>query len=125
MKIYVFGNPFIDEDNMAYLVAKKLDIPGIEFVYCRSPEVLIESGKDLVIMDVVANTDKVVMIDDIDLLHQFSLLSLHDFDLAYFLNLLKKMGKIKTVKIIGVPQKGKVEEIVKEVAPLLSSFNSS
>lgn len=47
--------------------------------------------------------EEVVEIDSIERLHANRVCSMHDFDLGYNLKLLKKVGKIDSVRIIGVP----------------------
>ena len=46
---------------------------------------------------------EVMVIDSIERLHVNRVCSMHDFDLAYNLKLLRKVGKIDSVRIIGVP----------------------
>lgn len=46
---------------------------------------------------------------------------MHDFDLAVTLKLLKKIGKIKTVRIIAIPSVYEKKRAVKEVKEALTS----
>ncbi|MFC1648838.1 hypothetical protein ACFL1B_05250 [Nanoarchaeota archaeon] len=56
-------------------------------------------------MDVVQGIDEVKLFDDIETFEQHKPSSLHDFDLGFFLKLLKEAGQVKgKVTIIGVPQ---------------------
>ncbi|NQU78481.1 hypothetical protein HQ545_01805 [Candidatus Woesearchaeota archaeon] len=118
-----FGNPYLEDDNLALKIADDMiddKIPGIEIVKCVSPEeVLHYTGKDFFILDVVKDLDDVILINDIDKLKANNLVSLHDFDLGFFLKLMKETGKIEKVNIIGIPQKGSVEDIKKKVINLL------
>jgi Ni,Fe-hydrogenase maturation factor len=51
--------------------------------------------------------------------------SLHDFDLAMSLKLMEKMGKLKKIRIIGIPfgysKKMAVKELKKQIPKILSS----
>jgi Ni,Fe-hydrogenase maturation factor len=118
-----FGNPYLDEDNLALQVADlivKDRIKGLEVVKCVSPdEILSYTDKDFFILDVAAGLDKVTLIDDIDKLKSGNMVSLHDFDLGFFLKLMKETGKLDKVRIICIPQKGNVEEIKEKVVALL------
>ena len=38
-------------------------------------------------------------------------MSLHDFDLGFFLSLMKELGINKKIKIIGIPENGNIKEI--------------
>ncbi len=106
MKILVFGNPLIEKDSLALRILPKLrdTFPNIEFKEIEPSESLEKEGKNLTILDVGENIDKVEIIDDIDKLQIGRIYTLHDFDLTYNLKLLKKIGKIKKVKIICIPQ---------------------
>ena len=113
--VLVFGNEFLEVDNFAFKVGKKME-NKFNMVYCRSPDEILEcNDKNIVILDVIKNIDKPVVIKDISRLNTRKIISLHDFDVAFFLNLMKKMGIKKNIKIIGIPPKGSADGIAKEV----------
>ena len=66
-------------------------------------EDLENQGRHLIILDSVAEIDKVIILNSIEQLHTNKIYSMHDFDLAYNLKLLKKIGAVDSIKIIGVP----------------------
>jgi len=107
-KLYVFGNQYLKEDSFAIDVAKELK-REIEVVFCDSPEALFDSEEEIVILDVVKGIEEPIIINDLSLLKTRKMLSLHDFDLAFFLNLLKEMDHNKKFKIIGIPENGKIK----------------
>ena len=112
--IYIFGNEYLEEDSFAWKVAGELK--GMNFVPCRSPDDLLDVEDDqITILDVVKGTDDVVIITDAALLKTRNMVSLHDFDLGFFLNLMRELGMDKKLKIIGVPTKGDVAAIAKKV----------
>jgi Ni,Fe-hydrogenase maturation factor len=119
-----FGNPYLSEDNLALEVGDAIikdKIKGLEVIKCVAPdEVMSYIGKDFFILDVVKGMKKVMLISDIDRLQSGDLVSLHDFDLGFFLKLMKETGKIKDVKIIGIPQKGNLKDIKKEVIAMIT-----
>ena len=123
--LLTFGNPYIKEDNLAVRVADLIiedKVPGIEVVKCISPdEILSYIGKEFFILDVVKGAEDVMIIDDMDRLQSGKLVSLHDFDLGFFLKLMKETGKIEKVKIIGIPQQGDIRVIKKKVISLIPS----
>lgn len=127
MRIYCFGNEAIEEDSMAKKACKDLEIEGVDFVLCDSAEELLdkEHKDQIVIVDVVKFLDKVTLFEGIDQLKEHKLISGHDFDLGFQLKLLKAIGELKKVKIIGVPQEGDVEEIKENIKRIISSLNSS
>lgn len=103
MKLFVFGNEYLEDDSMARRVAVHLN--NVELVHCRSPEQLF-GEENINILDVVKGVDKPIIITNISQLKTRNILSLHDFDLGFFLNLLKEMGQEPKIKIFGLPDKG-------------------
>ncbi len=122
-KILVFGNPYLEQDNLAVKIGKKLNLEGVEVEHCSKPDDLLNYElENTVILDVAKGIDKVDVFDDIDSLEFSVIFSLHDFDLSYFLKLLKETGKVKTVNIIGIPQGYDEEKALNEVKELVKGF---
>lgn len=114
MKVYVFGNEDVPEDNKAIEVARKLEhaIGGVSFVFVKPNEDLPFADEDkVVILDAVYGIQGVALIegDAIDGLTVPPRASVHDFDLAFQLRYLKKLGRLGEVTIIGIPQEGDVD----------------
>jgi Ni,Fe-hydrogenase maturation factor len=105
MKILVFGNPLVKEDSLALKLLPKLKetLPQHEFIEADSTESLEQYGPNLNIIDVVHDIKEPVIITDINKLSKSKVYSMHDFDLAHNLKLLMQAGKIKGVKILGLP----------------------
>ena len=122
MKIYVFGNQDSVEDNIALQLIEVLKgrIENVEFVVVKPNEDLPFAGEaEVVVMDVVKGLKKVTMLTENNLgnLKLAPRNTAHDFDLGWQLKYLKKLGKLKQVRIIGIPMKGKVqvEKLVKVI----------
>jgi Ni,Fe-hydrogenase maturation factor len=64
----------------------------------------------------------VIVFDDLNRLKEQKLTTLHDFDLSYFLQIMKELKEIEKVTIIGIPQTGDKEEIKKKVEQLLPLY---
>jgi Ni,Fe-hydrogenase maturation factor len=125
MKIYCFGNEFLENDSLAKKIADDIKIEGVEFIKCSSPEEIFqEPEKEILIMDVAKGIGEPILIEDVDQLKNNNIVSLHDFDLAFFLKLMKKIGKLKKVKIIGIPMRGDKEEIKKKTISIINSVKS-
>ncbi|MBW2970455.1 hypothetical protein KY309_02230 [Candidatus Woesearchaeota archaeon] len=118
MNIYVCGNPLVKEDSLPLRILPELRkrFPSIDFVEFEPSEDLPD--ENLIIMDTVINAKDVMIIDDIDKFVETKALSLHDFDLGLNLKLAKKLGKLKSVKIIGVPPKASVDMICSVISSL-------
>lgn len=113
MKVYVFGNQDLPQDNLAFQVADKLQnkIKGVEFTTVKLNEDLpFTDEKQVVILDTVEGIKKVEIIDenDLDKLTLSPKTSVHDFDLGFQLKYLKKLDKLQKVTIIGLPPKGEI-----------------
>ena len=96
--------------------------PLIDFIELDPTETLPEEER-FIILDTVINTDKVVLLNDIDKLAMQPNYSLHDFDLGFSLKLMKKLGRIKDVTIIGIPPVNK-ETSLKELERIIPSLFS-
>ena len=122
-KILVFGNPYLEEDNLAVKIGKTLNIPGFEVEHCSNPDDLLNYElENVIILDVAKGIGKVDVFDDIDSLEFSVIFSLHDFDLSYFLKLLKETGKVEKVNVIGIPQGYDEDKALKEVKDLVKGF---
>ncbi len=114
MKVYVFGNEDLKEDKRAFNVSRKLKgkINNIEFVKVKPNEdVPFIDEKRVVILDAIEGIKSIVEVNDseLDRLVLPPRSSVHDFDLSFQLKYLKKIGKLGTVTIIGLPMQGKID----------------
>ena len=121
MKILVFGNPFLENDSLPLKLLPELRerFPNVEFKEIDPTEDLDKQGRDLVILDTIEGIKNITEINSIEQLHANKVYSMHDFDLAYNLKLLKKIGKIDSVRIIGVPMGIDGEDAIGEIGKLL------
>ena len=118
-KVLCFGNEYIKEDALAKEIADELKLPGIEFIKCDNLNQIFDyDEKELLILDVAKGITEIAIFDDINKLRAKSINSLHDFDLGYFLKLMKEMGKLDKINIIAIPigyDKEKAKEKLKEI----------
>ncbi|MBU0530074.1 MAG: hypothetical protein KKC05_00195 [Nanoarchaeota archaeon] len=124
MKIFVFGNPLVDQDSLPLKLITHLQesFPEIIFVELDPQENLEDIGGSPVILDTVFGIKEVKVIEDIDKLEDSPRFSMHDFDLGTNLKLLRKMGKIDSVKIIGVPPELSEEEALGQIYTILKDI---
>jgi hypothetical protein len=137
MKIYVFGNQDEERDKMAIEVANRIEelllTPSsslfqkegvkekIHFIYVKPNEDLPFVGEEeVMIMDVVMGIDKPVLIEgeDVDKLVLGPRVTAHDFDLGWQIKYLKKLGKLGSVRIVGLPYDKEVN--IDEVTKLIT-----
>jgi len=105
MNIYVFGNPLLEEDSLAIKLAEKLQrekaFRRFNFVYLDGAEEICE--ENMIILDVAKNIKDIQIITNLDQLYAGKFYTMHDADIALFLKLMQKIGKIRGIKIIAVP----------------------
>ncbi|MFA6489166.1 MAG: hypothetical protein WCT52_00625 [Candidatus Micrarchaeia archaeon] len=121
MRVLVFGNPIAKIDSAAVKISEKLApaMPQIEFVRFDTSEDLEKEGGELVILDVVVGLEKPRMVKLEELELSQNPLSLHGFDLMWNLLLLKKLGRLKSATIIGVPARQPYTKNIEAVKKLL------
>ena len=104
MKISVFGNPDLKEDNTAIKLIPELKkkYPKAE-IKIEDPAGGLEPVEDWIIVDTCEGIHKITEFEDLDKFESLRRVSVHDYEVAMELKLLKKLGKIKKLKIICVP----------------------
>jgi Ni,Fe-hydrogenase maturation factor len=117
MNVYVFGNEFVAEDNSAIEVARALKntVEGISFVFVGPNEDVPFAGEPrVVILDTVQGLRNVALVEGngITELVLSPRGTVHDFDLAFQLRYLKKLGKLRDVTVVGIPQEGEVDYLL-------------
>ena len=117
MNVYVFGNEYVAEDNSAVEVARTLEntVEGISFVFVGPNEDVPFAGEPrAVILDTVQGISEVALVEGVEIatLVLSPRSSVYDFDLAFQLRYLKKLGKLGEVALIGIPQEGEVDHLL-------------
>jgi Ni,Fe-hydrogenase maturation factor len=117
MNVYVFGNEYVAEDIRAIEVARELQntVEGVSFVFVGpNEEVPFADEPRVVILDTIQGIQDVALVegDAIDGLILSPRGSVHDFDLAFQLRYLKKLGKLGKITVIGIPQEGEVDHLL-------------
>lgn len=137
MKILVFGNPLLKQDSLPLKLLPKLRLkfPNIDFqeidptenlepfLNTDTPNTEHRTPGDLVAIDTIKSINKITIINDINQLHANKIYSMHDFDLALNLKLLKKLNIIESVKIIGIPMDMSEEEALVQISKLIPRLN--
>jgi Ni,Fe-hydrogenase maturation factor len=118
LRVLTFGNPYLENDSLAVKVAQGLDIEGVEFIVTANLNDLLGTDYDA-IMDVAYGVPRVVLLDDLERLREHRLVSLHDYDVTYFLKLLKAMGGLQKVRIIAIPVSQQLGEAMNQVTAML------
>lgn len=95
---------------MAIEVVKAMKKPAkIDFIHCKSPEEILnyKNHEEIFILDISPDVEDVTLIEDMGMLKKRKMFTLHDFDLNFFLKLMKRLGSLRSIKIIALPAKDK------------------
>lgn len=123
MKILVFGNEAFDFDSLPIRILPELKkrFPFIEFEI-KDPNEEFEIPEELIVLDTIQGIDDAMIFTELSDLAGHANISLHDFDLFSNLMFLKKLGKLKKIKIIGVPPSISETEAIERVSAILRSI---
>lgn len=118
--IYVFGNPDIEMDAVAPALLPSLCalFPKENFVF-RDPNEDWDIPDDLIVLDVVVGIDQVTLFEGLESFTASAHVSVHDFDAYANLRFLQKLGRLKRVRIIGIPSGMGKDDALDSVAELL------
>lgn len=122
MTVFVFGNPDVEEDSLPMRILPSLqkEFPSILF-QMLDPNEEWNVSENLIIIDTVVGINDVTLFDSLDVFESAPRVSLHDFDAYANLRLLAKLGKLKKIKIIGIPSKMQENAAFEKVKSLLKT----
>jgi Ni,Fe-hydrogenase maturation factor len=114
MRVYVFGNAEVPRDEKALEVARRLrgTVPGVRFITVGPNEdVPFVDEESVVILDTVVGIEEVALISpsEIERFAPPPRGTVHDFDLAFQLKYLRKIGRLGEVHVVGIPGEGYVD----------------
>ena len=127
-KIFVFGNEDLEQDNLPLRILPELQkqFPDIEFIV-KDPneEWEIEGEKEIIVLDTALGIEEVTVFESLENFAKAPRVGVHDFDALTNLKFLQKLGKIKKIKIIAVPQDLNESEAVEKIVNKLSDRTKS
>ncbi len=102
--IYVFGNPDVEMDSLPLRVLSKLQerFPDIEFTVL-DPNEEWKIPEEMTMIDTVVGIKELTVFNDLKHFIEAPRISVHDFDAFFNLIYLQKLGKLKKIKIFGIP----------------------
>ena len=119
-RIFVFGNINLDNDSLPLRIMPQLQekFPDIQFEV-RDPNEEWGVPDEFIIIDTVIGIKGIRIFETLDKFLSAPRVSMHDFDFLTNLQYLWKLGKIKKIKIIGLPPNMEESEAVKKVSAIL------
>ena len=122
--IFVFGNPEVEGDSLPLKILPRLqkEFPEISFE-AKDPNEEWDVPEELTVIDSVLGPKEVTVFDDLDEFVGAPKMTMHDFDALANLRYLKKLGKLKKVRVIGVPPELKNDDAVKSIIDILMKDN--
>jgi len=123
MKIYVLGNPLLEEDSLPIRLIPKLKsfFPNITFVEFDPTEDFPKENP-FILIDTIEGLEGVKLFEDMDKIQLSPNYSVHDFDLGFQLKLMQKLGKLKQVIILGVGSNISEEEGARGLIKVISNL---
>lgn len=118
MKIFVFGNTIVEADAKPIELLPQLQkkFPTITFIPADPTDQWWEGQNAPIILDTVVGLKSV---KEFSSLHSFAdpnvRITPHDYDLFMDLSFLIKLKKINSFTLIGVPQQGDTEVLLKDI----------
>ncbi len=102
--VYVFGNPELQSDSLPLRILDALRArrPDIDFQVLDPNENWPEI-ETICAIDTVVGIKDATVFDDLEEFEAAPTLTMHDFDALAQMRLLKKLGKLKDVRLIGLP----------------------
>ena len=124
--IFIFGNEQLEMDSLPLRILSELRraFPSLNFEIKDPNEEWIVPEK-LIIIDTAVGLKKVKVFDNLDSFDTSPHLTMHDFDAMANLQLLKKLGKLKEVRIIGIPPNIDESEAIESVSKMLEGLATS
>ncbi|MGM5482534.1 MAG: hypothetical protein ACQESF_03655 [Nanobdellota archaeon] len=124
MKYFCLGNEFVQEDSYAIKLCRiiKKQNPNLELIECQSSDEFLQNINDdkiIGIIDVVRGIKEVRIVRNHELKKSSNIINSHDFDINFFMNILKEIGIIKKIKIIGIPQQELQDTTIEKVKSLI------
>ncbi|OIP79916.1 MAG: hypothetical protein COT39_03800 [Parcubacteria group bacterium CG08_land_8_20_14_0_20_48_21] len=119
-KVFIFGNLDLPEDSLPLRLLPELQKRFSQAVFlAQDPNEEWEIPEKLIVLDTVVGIHDIRFFDDLAKFQPPPRISLHDFDAYVNLRLLQKLGKLKEIKIIGIPPMMDANEALEKVTRLL------
>ena len=126
MTVFVFGNTALEQDSLPLRILPELQkkLPQIEF-RALDPNEEWDAPKEMIVIDTVMGIKDITVFDSLEQFSAAPRVSLHDFDAYANLRLLSKLGKLKSIKIIGVPADIDRDNAIRQICAIIAKRGSN
>ena len=109
-------------DSLPFKILPQLQekFPEVEFLVKDPNEEWENLPEELTIIDTTVGAKKVTVFDNLEKFAGTPTVSMHDFDALSNLRYLQKLGKLKKVKIIGIPPEMEEKKIIQSISQILN-----
>lgn len=122
-RIYILGNPTVKKDSFPFKILPELQEYFKKILFLQlDPTENFPEESHFICIDTILDIKEVKVLNDIDKIQSHSSYSLHDFDLGFSLKLMKKLGRLKKITIIGIPPFGDEKEIINQVKKVIANL---
>ncbi len=125
MTFFVFGNSVYNKDSSTLKVLPylKKEFSNIKFVLCDPTESWNRKEKNPIILDTILGISDVAFFESLDkFFMRGKNITCHDYDLLMDLSLQKKLKKIESVRMIGLPVDFNLKTHVPQLANIISKI---
>ncbi len=125
--IFILGNPLEPQDRGAVnlFVYLQSAFPDISFVHYDPTEELPDKSYDhLILIDVILGITDVTVYTSLSDFALSPRVSVHDYDLTMHLSILQKLGRVKKLTIIGVPEDTDNDVVKEKIAAIIRQIVS-
>lgn len=124
MVVLCFGGRGLPGDAIALELGGSLNLPGVTFVPCSSPEDIVDYlDEDVYVMDVAKGVSEVTLITDPSRVLPPPRVTAHDLDPAFFLRLVEQLYGVK-VPVIALPMGVDMDVVKEQLLKLIATLRA-
>lgn len=124
MVVLCFGGRGLPGDATALELGGSLNLPGVIFVPCPSPEDILDYlDEDLYVMDVAEGVAEVTLVMDPSRIQLPPAVTPHDLDPGFFVRLVERLYGV-SVPVIALPMGVEVDVVKEQLLKLIATLRA-
>jgi hypothetical protein len=122
--VLCFGSRGLSGDAAALDLAEALDVPGVTFVPCSSPEDSLDYlDQDLYLMDVAEGVSEVTLVTDLSRIQLPPRVTVHDLDAGFFVRLVERLHGV-SIPVIALPMGMEIDVAKEQLLKLIATLHA-